>query len=355
MTAPDPPGISPTPSRFGSWSLVLGGLVSLGFLAYFFSGIDYASLSDAIRSADYAWAFLGVILFLSTYPIRAYRWGLLLPAGKGADFRTRFSATTIGFMASNVFPGRAGEFVRATVLAVRTDVEIGASFASIIVERLFDLIVVLMCLAWVLVALPGTLAGDGTASLQDFAQVGLVFGAVTLAMLLGLFLLKVVPEAVLNLCDRLLFFLDDERRSRIITFIRSIVAGLTVLSGPVHILRVFFLSLVHWSVAVLGIHVTLWAFHVNPPILASVMVFVFTALAVALPQAPGFIGVWQVAAEKALAIVGIELYAAKGFSLVCWSANIVPVTALGFWFLSMEGLNVRSMLESRSRAAPPDS
>lgn len=356
MKDPNPaPGASrpPKKSMAGPIGLILGLTVSLGFLAYFFSGIQWDSLLDALRTAQYHWVGIGGLLFLGTYPIRAFRWAFLLPEAYRSTLRHRLSATTIGFMASNVFPGRAGELFRATCFSLKTGLPLGAAIGSIVVERLFDLICVLVGLGGVLVLLGDR--GGADSGMDRVVQAGMAFGGITLLIIAGLVLLRFRPKWVRGWVEIFLRPVPEGMGTKILALFDSITQGLTVLSSPLHILGVFVLSVLHWSVAILGIHISLWAFGMDPPILAALAVFVFTALAVALPQAPGYIGVWQVAAEKALGLVGAQVYAAKGFALVTWAASIVPVSLVGFVFLWFEGVSVSAMMQPTEpeRPCPP--
>src|SRR3970282_2470226 len=84
---------------------------------------------------------------VATYVIRAYRWQFLLhPIGPNR-FRTAFRPTVIGFAALGVLPARAGDVLRPYLLARQEGLTVSATLATIVMERVLDLIAVLALLA----------------------------------------------------------------------------------------------------------------------------------------------------------------------------------------------------------------
>ena len=122
-------------------------------MAFVFRGMDFPTLGRALAKAD-PLCLAGVVLAaLITYLLRAWRWGYLLAPMARVPLGELFSATCIGFMTGLVVP-RAGEIVRPYLVARRHPVSISAGFATIILERLFDLLTVLILFALYLFALP---------------------------------------------------------------------------------------------------------------------------------------------------------------------------------------------------------
>ncbi len=83
--------------------------------------------------------------------IRTWRWHYLLKPLKEVSMRDLFPVVVIGYMGNNVYPARAGELLRAYVLKRNESVSVSASLATVIVERIFDGLVMLL---FVFVALP---------------------------------------------------------------------------------------------------------------------------------------------------------------------------------------------------------
>ena len=103
------------------------------------------------------------------------------------------------------------------------------------------------------------------------------------------------------------------------------------------------MSVLMWLNGALAIWFLFQAFRVDLPFAAACFTGVAIALTVALPQAPGFIGVFHIAIEKAMLIWGLAPHESKGFALVFWSVSFVPVTVVGLIAMWREGLSVREV------------
>lgn len=325
----------------------VGFAISAAFLAYFFKDVDWAKLKTVLAGARYIYVVPALALLLSTYPIRAFRWYYLLPRLPGSTFRNRYSATVIGFMASSIFPLRAGEVVRAALFSIRSGIPIGVSFASILLERVLDLIVVLMGLGICLAAFPGEAAAE---SLALARKAGLVLGAIVVCIVLFLIVLKANPKLVRVPLRSLLSLLPSELAERIEKIVNSVIEGLTVVDSGLTVMGLVALSVLHWAIVVAGVWVAAMAFDdlkLNP--LGALLIFTFTSLAVVLPQAPGFLGVYQVAVERSLAMLAAPVAPAQGFALLIWALSIVPVTLMGFLAMSFEGLSLNQVRAAREQ------
>ncbi|MBI4864564.1 MAG: flippase-like domain-containing protein [Candidatus Riflebacteria bacterium] len=340
--------------RTGLSALVwLGFLVSAVFLVYFFRGVSWDGLARAFRDADYIFLIPTLAINLGTYPIRTYRWYFLLPRTPGSTFRNRFSATVIGFMATSIFPLRAGEVIRAATYSLKTGTPVGTSLASIALERLLDLIIVLCGLGICLVYLPAQAAGEGSAYIDAAKKAGVILGAIVVAIVLFLMLLKVRGKWALGPARWAIGLMPQALAVKLNQLLDSVVAGLVIVTGLGEVLWLLLLSVVHWAVAVAGIWVCARAFQMPISPIGALLLFVFTCLSVLLPQAPGFIGVFQVAAKASLTLLGQPSSQAEGFALVYWALCIVPITLVGFAALSLEGLSLDQVRTARDQTQEP--
>src|SRR5260370_30192030 len=123
---------------------VLVLLLTAGLLAYFFRGVDLPGVWAATRRADPRLLVLAIGVTMMTYAFRAFRWQYLLAPIGPTRFTTAFQTTVIGFAASFLLPARPGEVLRPYLLAKREHLPPTAAFATIILERLLDLVTVLL-------------------------------------------------------------------------------------------------------------------------------------------------------------------------------------------------------------------
>ena len=137
--------------RYKFW---LGILISGLFFFLFIKGIDLGSVWKATRESNYFYVFLAIVINVITFLIRAKRWEYLLDPIKRVKFHSLFSAVCIGFMGNSLLPARAGEFIRAYVIGKREEISKTGSFATIVTERLFDGLTLLIMLIIVVSIFP---------------------------------------------------------------------------------------------------------------------------------------------------------------------------------------------------------
>src|SRR5512144_3331186 len=125
------------------WQFWLGVLISVGFTYWVLSKVEWGDFWGAIRVANYWWLLPGIAVYFVGVWVRAWRWHYLLGPIKKIPTQVMFPVTTIGYMGNNIYPARAGEVLRAVILKRREGVPVSVSLATIIVERIFDGVVML--------------------------------------------------------------------------------------------------------------------------------------------------------------------------------------------------------------------
>src|SRR3989337_1235194 len=133
------------------WQFWLGVFISVAFLYLALRGLHLGEVWSALGSANYWWLIPGVAVYFLAVWVRAWRWHYLLRPVESVPTRDMFPIVAIGYMGNNIYPARAGEVLRAVVLKRRAGVSVSASLATIIVERIFDGVVML---AFVFLNLP---------------------------------------------------------------------------------------------------------------------------------------------------------------------------------------------------------
>jgi uncharacterized protein (TIRG00374 family) len=133
------------------WQFWLGVLISAILMYLALRGLHIADMWQALTAAKYWWLLPGVSVYFFGVWGRAWRWHYLLRPVKPVSTREMFPIVAIGYMGNNIYPARAGELLRAIVLKRRQEVPISASLATIIVERVYDGVIML---AFVFLNLP---------------------------------------------------------------------------------------------------------------------------------------------------------------------------------------------------------
>ncbi|HUP19959.1 MAG TPA: lysylphosphatidylglycerol synthase transmembrane domain-containing protein [Gemmatimonadota bacterium] len=323
------------------WKTWLGIAVSAAAIWYAARGVEWGEVGRSLAGADFR--LLAVVFVLApivNVGMRALRWRvLLLPMGR-LPMSSLVSATAIGLMANNVLPARIGEFVRAYALARREGVPTGTAFGSLFVERLFDgfaLVGILYALTW-LHTFPAWV--DTTIRIAFYLFIGLL--AFQVALLWR-------SHRVIVLLQRISHrFWGGRFEDSIEHVVVAFVDGFRLLRSPALVAVSFLLALVQWTLIAGSFWLGLAAFDLVGQAGWEGAFFVngVTALGVAVPSSPGFVGTFQAFVVKSLAAFGIAPTPAFTFSVGYHAANYLSVTAVGLAYFLRAGLSWREIERS---------
>jgi uncharacterized protein (TIRG00374 family) len=326
-------------------------LLTVGLLAFFLRGVNLGEVWEKTREADPRLLAAGVCITMMVYALRAFRWQYLLaPIGR-THFSTAYQTTVMGFAASFLLPARAGEVLRPYLLARRENLPPTACFATIILERLLDLVTVLLLFGvFVLTVEPSSLAGDPALYARVKAG-GLMAAAASLVGLLIFFFLAGHPERLGAWALRIERVLPERLARTVAGLVESFAQGLKVMRRPAHLAGSLALSFPLWMAIALNIWVTSRAFHMTFGYLGSFLVMTLLVVGVAVPT-PGQVGGFHTAYKIAVTtFFGTPETTAVGAAIVLHAISFVPVTLLGLVFMAREGLSLGRMREMAAEEA----
>lgn len=341
------------------WRLAAGGVLAAGLLFLFFRGVDWTALGSTFRSANPVY-LLGVVGATAlTYLVRAWRWGYLLAPLARVSFPRLFSATVVGFMMGLLVP-RAGEIVRPYLVARRHGIRTSAAFASIILERLVDLITVLVLFGLYLYVLPMPRAQSQGPLLGVLKAAGGLAGLAALAVFVVLLGFHLRAEKTMAVVDRILSRFPRRLAGPVSRALRSFAEGLAVLKASAgHLLAILGQSLLVWLSIALAFFCNNRAFGIDLPFHASFLLISFLTVGVAIPT-PGMVGgfheFYLLAMTEAF---GVGKGAAAAAGIAGHALTNLPVLLLGLAFLGGEGLTVGRVAEmieetpKETAGAPP--
>ncbi|MFB6240026.1 MAG: lysylphosphatidylglycerol synthase transmembrane domain-containing protein [Gemmatimonadota bacterium] len=318
---------------------LLGLAVSVALLWWVLHDVSLVEVWGEIRRADPWLLGASVVVATAGFAVRAARWRvLLLPNAPGVPFRPRFAAVCIGFMTNNVLPARLGEFARAYSLSKISDVGMSESFASLVVERVFDGLVVAFFL-FLSISVPGFVSGgiEAGSTIRDLTAVGAgLFGAA----LLFLWLMVRFPDRTLGLFEATLGrILPPQLTDRGVEVLSSFIDGLGALHDPVLFARALAWSFAVWLWLSASIWLGLLAFDITAPgFTGAVFVQSLIAFAVALPSSPGFFGPFEAATKLALGLYGVASAQVIAFATGYHILTFIPVSLMGAWYVRVLGI-----------------
>jgi uncharacterized protein (TIRG00374 family) len=337
----------PTPTRRNwRWALLVVGLVCLGFCLFAIrergSGFRWDVFASTFLHLRPQWVLAAAIFSLLTYCGRVIRWKVMLkPLRPHPSNWGLFSATAIGFTALVLF-GRPGEFVRPYLISVKERVPFSSQLAAWVVERIYDLLVVLLVFGFALsrVYSSGAVVGP---TLQWVLKVGGTLVAVaSTGCLVSLFLLGQFCGKMGRLLLRILWFLPSPYRSKVEKILVAFEQGVGAMRSPYALLLLIFYTLMEW-VLISGCYYCLFP-GLMPFKLLDVAVFVGFVSFGSIIQIPGVGGGIQLMAVVTLTeLFGVPLEMASGVAIMVWLITFIIIVPLGLVLALREGLNLQKL------------
>jgi hypothetical protein len=319
------------------WQFWIGVLFSIFFLWLALRGLSLAEVLAVLPGVKYGWLFLGVAVYFLAVWARAWRWRYLLRPLKSISTRQLFPVVCIGYAGNNIFPARAGELLRAVVLKRREAVPVSASLATIIVERVFDGVVML---GFVFLNLPELAKLTSTSGFIGSIRTLTLWGTFIFLGVLAVFLVaamfpKKAETAASFVIDK---FVPVRFREKILGFTMRFLGGLEALRSPKDVLMVFLTSVVIWLLETCKYWLVMQAFPFEVSFFALMLMNGIVNLATTIPSAPGYIGTFDAPGIAVLQAFGVEKTIAAAYTLVLHAALWFPITALGVYYLAKEGI-----------------
>ena len=331
-------------------------LVTVGLLALFLRQVNLGEVAREIRRASPIDLLLAIVTNLVVYVFRALRWQAMLEPIGHARFVPAFRTTVIGFAANTLLPARAGEFLRPYLLARQEGLRATSTFATIVLERVLDLLTVLFLFAlFVFVFDPGmTRVDEGT--YRALKGGGLLAAAGAAALFAAMFLLAGHPERLGRLVQKAEHVLPLRVAQVLARLARTFAEGLAVMRRLGPLFRAAALSLPVWLTITASIWLVTRAFHIDMPFTGSFLIVALLTVGVTVPT-PGAVGGFHYAYRVgATAFFGVPNERAVGAAIVLHAISFLPAALLGSVFMLQDGLSLsklRSMAAS-SRDADTD-
>ncbi len=305
-----------------------GIAISVALIAYLLWSVDVRELWGQLSQARWEWVIVASALGPLSVWTRGRRWRYLFPPG--SEPPGLVPATMIGYMVNNVLPLRAGEFVRVYVVARRWKHGFWTALATLIVERVLDSLVIVGIMAVLVLRVPVP------RSLEIGAAVMLAIDLVAVTVLCAL---AVAPSAARGLVIRLTRRWPSLQH-RVLGILETFVQGLEGVRTPAHLLPLAAWTVIVWLIPVVSTWMMFRALHLDLPWIAAWVVLSFVGLGVAIPSAPGFVGVFHAAVTIALAIFAVPTTTAFAYALLFHATQLLSVTAVGWIYLLREQLTL---------------
>jgi uncharacterized protein (TIRG00374 family) len=324
----------------------IGAVISLFFLYLAFRKVDFHELWATLQAARWEYLIPNLVLVVGVMFLRAWRWQLILrPLGK-LPYSRVYSSTMIGFMANNVLPARLGEIARAVSLGIKTGLSRSATLATIIVERVYDSLTLLVFL-WLVFAFSRISELTEVGRIRDF---GWMFLAITLGLIVLLALLQYRNASVVRGVVWITRPFSERIRNVARDITEKFARGLRIHHDWPTTLGVVASSLVLWFVMGISNYFIFLALGFDHlPWEASFVVLVVVSLMISIPSTAGYVGVFHWATQISLQIYGLKQSEGLAVAIVLHAAQYIPITLLGFYFLRREHFRLSSVGEEETQ------
>lgn len=322
--------------------LAVGLLIGAVCVYLALRGVDFAEMARALTQAQYGYVLLAVCVMMTSHYLRAWRWQYLLAPVKTVNVASLFAALMIGYAANSFVPAHLGEVLRAYVIGKKHRMSTSATLASIVVERIVDVISLIALMGVVLFVHP----------FPDWVvQSGAVMLAGAAGLLAALVAFKRGEAKTARLLQRLFRPLPQTLSSRLIATIETFLSGVSPLQSGWHYLAVAVLSAAIW-LCYAGVYYTcLQAFHLTAAYhlawYVGLVVLVLTTISVVIPSTPGYVGTYHYLCQVALLMFGVPAGEALSFAIVAHALSVLPVTLIGLALANYEGVAIyRTSIET---------
>ncbi|HET7091095.1 MAG TPA: lysylphosphatidylglycerol synthase transmembrane domain-containing protein [Anaerolineae bacterium] len=338
---------------FRRWQFWLSLIVSAAFLWLALRQLKLEEVFDILRAANYAWLLPGVAVYFVAVVARAWRWQTLLKPLKVVSARRLFPVVVIGYMGNNIYPARIGELLRAYVLRRNEKISISSSLATVIVERLFDGLVVLL---FVFLVLPSAQAQwDLPEPMRALIAAGSLLFFAALVVFLAL---AARPDMASRVYGFLIVRLLPHRlRAPVGGLLDRFVTGLSALRDFRQVLVIFLITLVVWLVETTTYWLVMHAFPFEVPFATLMLMNGVANLVTTIPALPGYVGTFDLPGIAVLVAFGVDPEIATSYTLVLHAVLWLPITLLGLFYMVRQSLrwsDIRKAADWQdARAAAP--
>lgn len=327
----------------------LVSLLAIALLAWFLRNANFADVWTHVQSARVDMLVAGLGCVALTYVLRTIRWQYLLSPLGPTRFRNVFRTTMIGFAALGLLPARAGDVLRPYLLARREGLRVPATFATVVMERVLDLVAVLALLATFVwgMADGAALPPDLIAPIKTSAAVA---GAVAVVLMILMWLLASHPERIGRLVFAAARVLPNRVADRLAQFATLFSSGFEAARRPGQLLLAMFWSFPLWMAIAGETWTVTRAFDIDMSFGGSFLLQALLVIGVAVPT-PGAIGSYHEAYR-----FGVTTFfhaandQAVAAAIVVHAISYLPVILVGILFMAQDGLSVGQLQELAGEA-----
>lgn len=300
---------------------ILGIVISICLLYVVFKKVNFYDVLKYIYTAKVEYAVVSIIIGILMLILRSYRWRLLVKEYKSYKLSNFFESTITGLFFNTLLPFRLGDLIQGISLSQKTTLPKSLTVSSVFMERFVDLFppVLILIIGSFFIILP--------------KEVSLVLSSVVLLVLvLGMVFVLKFKDYILTklrkIATRFNFFI------KLTNVIEKFFSAISNFGNFKMLCKIILLTFLLWTGYSIGMYFICLSLGITlPSIWASYVVQAVTALSVAVPSSPGYVGSWEFMGTVALSIFKIEKTKAVSFAVFSHILGMLPIIVLGIIFV----------------------
>jgi glycosyltransferase 2 family protein len=322
----------------------IGLIVAILAIYFTFRNVSFSEIIDSFSDVNFLYLIPSAILLIISFAIRGLRWIVLLSPIKKIKTSQIFSPLMIGFM-GNMLPARAGEFIRAYLVAKREEVAFTGVFASIVVERIFDTFMLMILFCWLLLFNSHIFSSETKFSGMTLDDLAFKFGVLGCAgfVILSTFIYMMCfqKDLIARLVTWISKILPEGWDEKIQTLIDKFNEGLDIVKDKNALIKITLYSMAVWFLVALSYYPLYWAYDLQDKSAESVgILLVMVCIFIAAFPTPGFVGSFHLGVSVALHhIMGEDEVVALSYGMVVWALNMAVVVLIGIYYILTDHLS----------------
>lgn len=320
------------------------------FLYLAFKGNNFNELFNELENANYIYALTGAFfgIIIGGY-IRALRWRYFLnPLKENIGMYNLFSSMMVGYMMNSIIP-RSGEIYRPVLLANKEKISRTSAFGTILVERVFDVMSMLIsfgiCLIYFKQKLSSTFGQYNLEAISLYTS--LVVLALVILLVIIIFNLEKSEIIIEKITKKIL---PEKLHAKVHTVFISLINGFLFIRYPKYYLQILVLSVLLWLSYVYSTYLTLLAFNINLNMFDANLLLTMITFAMTIPLPANSAGIYHLFATATLVnIYGVDKEAAFGYATVSHLLGLLGLILIGTYYFLKENLNIKKAKEMETQ------
>ncbi len=328
--------------------LIFGLVIALIALYYTLRNVSFSEVISSFKEMDYIYILPAFVIILLSYVFRAYRWQALLESSLKVNVGGLYSPMMVGFM-GNFLPARAAEILRPYLLSKKYDITFNAAFASIVMERLFDMIILLLIFIWVFWFEADAFSSNIEFSGFSVQEMAIKFGQIcvlaVIALMVFIYLLLNHKKKVMKIVGWFLGFMNEKWADKIKHLLDEFTMVCEVVKNFGTLAKISVYSALVWVANIFWIYPLYFAFDLQYKTIPSLLILgVMVSILISILPTPGFLGSYNAGIVIALhEVMGESEIKSVSLGMVGWALFAGILLAGGLYFIFHEHMSLKDL------------